>query len=210
MSCDNNDLDGLNCVPNKFHFDPEKSAIENLFALIYRANKVRLDPCMFDISDPESISEDVHGDNTKITLKGRKGSPIAGELDLYYARADLDTHYPTFWLDANDFHEWILGTDYLYPGKEALKEYVDGKFNLIDSDFEVDIDDPFDSLFKYFSFDIVSKEGSYVYIGKKTIHIFMAMGIRRITDDGELRVTDEGLVRIVDVDPDYVYAQQNP
>ncbi|MNE90280.1 hypothetical protein D3C80_1877800 [compost metagenome] len=67
----------------------------------------------------------------------------------------------------------------------------------MDGEFDVDIDDPFTSLFQFMDVDIFAKEESLIYIGDKKIHLFWSGGIRRITDEGRLRITDEGQIRVI-------------
>jgi hypothetical protein len=175
-----------------FFFDPEKSPLENLFAMIYRTNRIRLNSDLVELEQPRAIEEDEHGDNTVVLVKARPGSKLKGEEDLYYARADINTYYPDFTIpigEAANIHD-----------KEALIHYLDGKFNLIDGEFDVDIDDPFTSLADFLHVDIFAKDTSYIYIGRKRIHIFWSAGLRRITDEGYIRITDEGYIRIAQVD----------
>lgn len=178
------------CKTDNFKFDPDKSALENLFALVYRTNRVRLSQDLIEVGEPRAIEEDEHGDNTIILVKARADGPLDGEQDLYYARADINTHYPTFSIDANE----VVGIN----DKDALVAYLDGKFNLVDGEFDVDVNEPFDSLAQFTSIDIFAKDTSYIYIGRKTIHIFWSAGLRRVTDDGRLRITDEGMIRVID------------
>lgn len=180
------------CKTDDFYFDPEKTALENLFALIFRTNKVRLNNTDLDVSPVEAIPEDCHGDNTKITVTGKPGSPIKGSADLYYARADINTHYPTFYLDVAEVAAAGCVND-----RDALIQFLDGKFNLVDGEFDVDIDDPFTSILDHLSIDLIANDDSYIYIGKKTIHVFWSGGLRRVTDEGRIRVTDEGMIRVV-------------
>ncbi len=179
------------CKTKDFYFDPDKTALENLFALVFRTNRIRLNAEDIDVETPRALpEEDEHGDNTIILVKGKPTGKVKGQQDLYYARADINTHYPTFKIDfeeAKDIHD-----------KEALIRYLDGKFNLVDGEFDVDLNDPFDSLAHHLQIEIFAKDASYIYIGRKTIHIFWSNYVRRITDEGRIRVTDEGQVRGVD------------
>jgi hypothetical protein len=179
------------CKTDNFKFDPDKTALENLFALIYRTNRVKLNPNMVEVELPRALEdgEDDDGDNTVILVKAKKGGPFKGQEDLYYARADINTHYPTFTLDLEDVKD--------IHDKSALIAYLDGRFNLVDGEFDVDIDDPFTSLFQFMDVDIFAKEESLIYIGDKKIHLFWSGGIRRITDEGRLRITDEGQIRVI-------------
>lgn len=172
-----------------FRFDPEKTALENLFALIYRTNHVKLDSTLLDVEQPRPIEPDEHGDNTIILVKAKSNSPFKGQEDLYYARADIETYYPTFKIDLEEAMN--IGD------KAALITYLDGKFNLVDGEFDVDLDDPFGSLAQFLHVDIFAKDESYIYIGQKRIEIFWSGGLRRVTDEGRLRMTDEGQIRIV-------------
>lgn len=184
----------MTCKTDNFKFDPDKTALENLFALVYRTNRVKLNPKFVDVGTPRSLEdgEDDDGDNTVIKIVAKAGGPFKGEKDLYYARADIDTHYPVFEIDAAKAP--------LIDGKEALIRYLDGKFNLVDGEFDVDIDHPFDSLAQFLEIEIFAKDASYIYIGRKTIHIFWSEAVRRITDEGIIRVTDEGQVRGVPIE----------
>lgn len=173
----------------RFQFDPEKSALQNFFNLIYRNNKIRLTDREVEVGLPTPV-DDPDGDNSIILVKGKAYSPITGEVHMYYARADIDQYYPTFDIDLKD----LVGVN----DKQAFIDYIDGKFNLVDGEFDLDINDPFGSLALYNSIDILSKPDSLIYIGKKTINIFWSGGPFRITDEGIMRVTDEGRVRYVD------------
>ncbi|MNP89190.1 hypothetical protein D3C85_15940 [compost metagenome] len=173
-----------------FQFDPDKTALENLFALIYRTNRIKLNPQDVEVELPRAIEPDEHGDNSIILVKGKATGRVKGEKDLYYARADIDSHYPSFQIDVSE----TVGIG----DKDALIAYIDGKFNLVDGEFDIDIDDPFGSLASYTSIDIFAKDESLIYIGRKTIHIFWTGGIRRITEEGFFRVTEDGLVRIIE------------
>lgn len=179
------------CKTDNFKFDPDKTALENLFALIYRTNRVKLNPNMVEVELPRALEEgeDDDGDNTVILVKAKQGGPFKGQEDLYYARADINTHYPTFTLDLEDVKD--------IHDKSALIAYLDGRFNLVDGEFDVDINDPFTSLFQFMDVDIFAKEESLIYIGDKKIHLFWSGGIRRITDEGRLRITDEGQIRVI-------------
>jgi hypothetical protein len=177
------------CKTDDFKFDPEKTALENFFALIYRTNRVPINGTMVDIETPRSMDLDEHGDNSIILIKAKEGSPYKGEKDMFYARADIDTHYPTFKIDLKDAFN--------ISDKEALVAYLDGNFNLVDGEFDIDINDPFASLAHFTHVDIFAKEESYIYIGRKRIEIFWSEGIRRFTDGGRLRVTDEGQIRVI-------------
>jgi hypothetical protein len=178
------------CKTDNFKFDPDKTALENLFALVYRTNRARLDPNAVEVETPRAIETDEHGDNTIILVKAKAGGPFKGQQDMYYARANIDNHYPTFTIDAKE--------TYGINDKDALIAYLDGKFNLVDGEFDVDVEGPFDSLAQFTSIDIFAKEESYIYVGRKTIHIFWSAGLRRVDDEGRVRVTDEGVVRTID------------
>lgn len=180
------------CKTDNFKFDPDKTALENLFALIYRTNRVKLNPNMVEVELPRALEpgEDDDGDNTVILVKAKPGGPFKGQEDLYYARADIETHYPVFQVDLEEVKD--------IADKAALIAYLDGKFNLVDGEFDVDINDPFNSLFQFMDVDIFAKEKSLIYIGDKKIHLFWSGGIRRITDEGRLRITDEGQIRFVE------------
>lgn len=180
------------CKTAEFKFDPDKTALENLFALIYRTNHVRLDPTTVEVDIPQAIEPDEHGDNTIIVVKGREGGPWKGQGDLYYARADIATHYPTFTLDLKDVMD--------IHDKDALIAYLDGRFNLVDGEFDIDINDPFTSLFQFVDVDIFAKDESLIYIGQKKIHLYWSEGIRRITDEGQLRITEDGQIRVIHLD----------
>lgn len=180
------------CKTDNFKFDPDKTALENLFALVYRTNRVRLNAQSVDVGIPRPLEpgEDTDdGDNTIVVVKGKDRGPFKGEHDLYYARADINTHYPTFNVDLEDVKD--------IHDKAALVAYLDGKFNLVDGEFDVDINDPFTSLFQFLDVDIFAKETSLIYIGDKKIHLYWSGGIRRITDEGRLRITDEGQIRVI-------------
>ena len=180
----------MGCKTDNFNFDPDKSALENLFALIYRTNRVKLDPSGVDVDLPRVMPTDVHGDNTIIKVTAKENGPFKGSGDLYYARADIDTHYPVFMIDLKDIP--------YVRSKEALVAYLDGRFNLVDGEFDVDLTDPFTSLATYLSFDIFAKDTSYIYIGNKTIHVFWSDALRRVTEDGRVRITEEGQVRTIE------------
>jgi hypothetical protein len=181
------------CKTDNFKFDPDKTALENLFALIYRTNRVKLNPNMVEVELPRALQpgEDEHDaeDNTVILVKAKPNTPFKGEHDLFYARADINTHYPTFSIDLEDVKD--------IHDKSALIAYLDGRFNLVDGEFDIDIEDPFKSLFYFLDVDIFAKEKSLIYIGDKKIHLFWSGGIRRITDEGRLRITDEGQIRVI-------------
>ena len=181
------------CKTDNFVFDPDKTALENFFALVYRTNRVRLSPRDVDVELPRPLEpgEDDDGDNTKILVKSKPNSRYQGQKDLYYARADIDTHYPVFEIDVEETMN--------INDKDALIHYLDGKFNLVDGEFDVDIEDPFESLMAHTSIDIYAKDASLIYIGRKTIHIFWSGGIRRITEEGQIRITEDGQVRIIEV-----------
>jgi hypothetical protein len=174
---------------DRFQFDPEKSALQNFFNLIYRNNKVRLTSREVEVELPRPV-DDPDGDNSIILVKGKAGGPITDQVEMYYARADIDQYYPVFEIDLKD----LLNVN----DKEALTAYIDGQFNLVDGEFDLDIDDPFGSLALYTSIDLVAKPDSLIYIGKKSINIFWSGGPFRITDEGIWRVTDEGHLRYVD------------
>lgn len=174
---------------DRFQFDPEQSALQNFFNLIYRNNKIRLTEREIEVGTPAPVV-DPDGDNSIILVKGKANSPVSGEVDLYYARADMDLYYPTFDIDLKELEN--------VDDKQAFIDYIDGKFNLVDGEFDLDIDDPFGSLALYTSIDILAKPDSLIYIGKKTINIFWSGGPYRITDELITRVTDEGQVRYVD------------
>lgn len=181
------------CKTDNFKFDPDKTALENLFALIYRTNRVRLNPNMVEVELPRVVQEGEDAnddeDNTVILVKAKPHSPFKGEHDMYYARADINTHYPTFNVDLEDVKD--------IHDKAALIAYLDGKFNLVDGEFDVDINDPFNSLFQFLDIDMFAKDTSLIYIGDKKIHLFWSGGIRRITDEGRIRITDEGRIRVI-------------
>ncbi|MNO12921.1 hypothetical protein D3C76_25390 [compost metagenome] len=180
------------CKTDNFKFDPDKTALENLFALIFRTNRIKLDPNFVDVELPRALEpgEDNDGDNTVIKIVSKPGGPYKGSSDLFYARADINTHYPTFTLDGNELKD-------IYD-KEALIAFLDGRFNLVDGEFDIDINDPFESLTQFTDVDIFAKDTSLIYIGRKKIHIFWSGDIRRITEEGILRVTDEGYIRVVE------------
>lgn len=180
------------CKTDNFKFDPDKTALENLFALIYRTNRVKLNPSMVEVELPRALEdgEDDDGDNTVILVKAKANGPFKGQNDLYYARADIDTHYPLFQVDLEDVKD--------IHDKSALISYLDGKFNLVDGEFDIDINDPFNSLFEFMDIDMSANETSLIYIGDKKIHLFWSGGIRRVTDEGRLRITDEGQIRFVE------------
>jgi len=178
------------CKTDNFVFDPDKTALENLFALVYRTNRVRLRDSEIEVESPRVMETDEHGDNTIILVKAREDGPMSGQQDMYYARADIDNHYPTFAIDAEE----TVGIN----DKDALLHYLDGKFNLVDGEFDVDIIEPFDSLRLHGSIDIFAKDASYIYVGRKTIHIFWSVGLRRFSEDGRVRITDEGQIRIIE------------
>lgn len=179
------------CKTDNFVFDPDKTALENFFALIYRTNRVRLHPNDVDVELPRNLEpgEDDDGDNTKILVKGKPGGMYGGQKDLFYARADIETHYPIFEIDAAE----TIGIN----DKDALLHYLDGKFNLVDGEFDIDVNEPFESLMAFSHIDIFAKDTSLIYIGRKTIHVFWSGGIRRITEDGQIRITEEGQIRII-------------
>lgn len=181
------------CKTDNFKFDPDKTALENLFALIYRTNRVKLNPNFVDVETPRALEdgEDDDGDNTVIKVVAKAGGPFKGQEDLYYARADINTHYPTFTIDLKDVMD--------IHDKSALIAYLDGRFNLVDGEFDIDINDPFQSLMQFGDVDIFAKETSLIYIGQKKIHLFWSEGIRRVTDEGRLRITDEGQIRFVEL-----------
>lgn len=177
------------CKTDGFKFDPDKTALENLFALIYRTNRVSLNPSVVEVENVRPMEPDEHGDNTIILVKAKAGTRMKGQKDLYYARADIDNHYPVFQIDAEE----TIGIN----DKDALIEYLDNKFNLVDGEFDIDINEPFESLMAHTSIDIYAKDQSLIYIGRKTIHVFWSGGIRRITEDGQLRITEDGEIRII-------------
>lgn len=181
------------CKTDNFKFDPDKSALENLFALIYRTNRVKLNPKAVEVGLPRALEEgeDRHDvdDNTIIVVKSKKGGPFTGNVDLYYARADICTHYPDFEVDLKDIRH--------VHDKSALIAYLDGRFNLVDGEFDVDIEDPFHSMFEFTGLDLYAKETSLIYIGDKQIHLYWSEGVRRVTDEGRFRITDEGQIRYV-------------
>lgn len=180
----------MGCKTDNFNFDPDKSALENLFALIYRTNRVKLDPSGVDVDLPRVMDDDCHGDNTIIKITAKENGPFKGSGDLYYARADIDTHYPVFEIDLKDVQ--------CVRSKQDLVDYLDGKFNLVDGEFDVDVDDPFISLATYLNFDIFAKEESYIYIGTKAIHVFWSEFPRRVDEEGRIRITEDDQVRYVD------------
>lgn len=173
-----------------FRFNPQKSAIENFFALIYRNNRIRLTSRDVELAEPEVLDGDPDGDNTKIHIKSLPGSPFSGEDDLFYARADLDTYYPDFTVDLAELTS--------LNDKAALMQYIDGNFDLIDGEFELDLEDPIGSLIAYTHIDVIAKDKSIIYIGKKTINILWSAAMRRADEEGRIRVTDEGQFRVID------------
>lgn len=178
------------CKTSEFKFDPDKSALENFFALLYRVNHIKLDSNSLDVEIPRPVETDEHGDNTVILVKAKPGNKkFKGSKDLYYARADINTHYPSFSIDLAEMGD--------IADKAALIAYLDGRFNLVDGEFDIDIDDPFESLIRYTHVDIFAKDESLIYIGEKRIEIFWSGGIRRITDEMQIRITDEGQIRII-------------
>lgn len=178
------------CKTDNFKFDPDKTALENLFALVYRTNRVKLDPRVIDVEFPRPLgTTDKHGDNTVITVKAKVGGPMKGQVELYYARADIESHYPDFSIDADQLQD--------IPDKEALIRFLDDQFNLVDGEFDVDIDDAIESLINLNQVDIYAKESSYIYIGRKTIYIVWTV-IRRVTEEGYIRVTEEGIARSIE------------
>lgn len=174
---------------DRFQFDPDKSALENFFNLVYRNNKILLTSNDVDVDLPRSV-DDPDGDNSIVLVKGKAGGSVKDEVDLYYARADINRYYPDFSIDIEDLKD--------VNDKDAFIAYIDGKFNLVNGEFDLDIEDPLDSLLFYTSIDLVAKPDSLIYIGKKTINIFWSGGIRRITDEGRIRMTDEGQARTID------------
>lgn len=174
---------------DRFQFDPEKSALENFFSLVYRNNKIKLTSNEVEVALPRPV-DDPDGDNSIVLVKSRAGSSVKDEVDLYYARADIEEYYPDFSIDIEDLAD--------VNDKEAFIAYIDGKFNMVDGEFDLDLEDPLGSLLFYTSIDLVAKPDSLIYIGKKTINIFWSGGIRRITDEGRIRMTDEGQVRTID------------
>ena len=181
------------CKTDNFKFDPDKTALENLFALIYRTNRVLLNPKMVEVETPRALEEgeDDDGDNTVILVKAKANGPFKGQEDLYYARADINTHYPIFEVDLKDVAD--------IHDKAALVAYLDGKFNLVDGEFDIDINDPFNSLFEFMDVDMFATPTSLIYIGDKKIHLFWSEGIRRVTDEGKLRITEDGQIRFVEM-----------
>lgn len=177
------------CKTDGFKFDPDKTALENLFALIYRTNRIKLSGNDVEVEPPRPMEPDEHGDNSIILIKGKTTGRVKGQKDLYYARADIDNHYPVFQIDAEE----TIGIN----DKDALIEYLDNKFNLVDGEFDIDINEPFESLMAHTSIDIYAKDQSLIYIGRKTIHVFWSGGIRRITEEGQLRITEDGEIRII-------------
>lgn len=173
-----------------FRFNPQKSAIENFFALIYRNNKIRLTSQDVELDEPEVLVGDTDGDNTKIHIRSLPGSPFSGEDDLFYARADLETYYPDFTVDLTQLSD--------LNDVAALMSYIDGNFDLIDGEFELDLEDPIGSLMDYTQIDVIAKDKSIIYIGKKTISIIWSAAMRRVDEEGRIRVTDEGQYRVID------------
>lgn len=173
-----------------FQFDPDKSALENFFNLIYRNNRIKFHPEEVDVGEPRVTNDDPDGDNTIVLIKMNERSMYEGEDDLYYARADINEHYPDFQIDLEALKD--------VNDKEALTAYIDGNFNLVDGEFDLDVEDPLGDLFARTSIDIIAKDKSLIYIGKKTINIFWSGGLRRITEEGRVRCTEEGVIRIVD------------
>jgi hypothetical protein len=177
------------CKTDNFKFDPDKTALENLFALIYRTNRVRLDPKIVDVEVPRPHEGDPDGDNTVITVKAKADGPMKGQVELYYARADINTHYPDFSIDAMDLAE--------IPDKEALIRYLDDNFNLVDGEFDVTMEGSIWDLLFQNDIDLYAKEQSYIYIGHKSITILWTV-IRRATEEGLIRVTEDGQFRVLD------------
>jgi len=183
----------MTCKTDNFKFDPDKTALENLFALVYRTNRVKLDPRVIDVELPRPLDPaDEHGDNTTITVKAKVGGPMKGQVELYYARADIESHYPDFQIDIQDLMN--------IPDKEAMIRFLDDRFNLVDGEFDIDLDDPFENMMHLASFDITANEASYIYIGHKSITIVWTV-IRRITEEGYFRVTEDGQYRTLDDEP---------
>lgn len=179
---------------DEFNFDPELPALENFFNLVYRRNKVRLTSDDVTLSVPKPL-KDPDGDNTEIKVTFTPQSQVAeGTGDLYYARADINTHYPIFKVDYENIQD-INDVD-------ALMDYLDGAFNMVDGEVDLDVCDPLGSLLKYTCVDLVARPESLIYIGRKTIHIFWSKALRRITEDGRVRVTDCGLVRTLEIPMD--------
>lgn len=177
------------CKTSEFKFNPDKSALENFFSLLYRVNHIKLDGRVLDVELPRAIEPDEHGDNTIVVVKAKPGSPFKGSKELFYARADINTHYPDFKLDLAELGD--------IADKAALVAYLDGHFNLVDGEFDIDIDDPFGSLLRYTHVDIFAKDESLIYIGEKRIEIFWSGGIRRFTEENQVRITEDGLIRII-------------
>lgn len=182
------------CKTDNFKFDPDKTAIQNFFSLIYRTNRVKLSESDVTLDLPVALGEpDEHGDNTTIVIKAIPGRRLRGEKEIYYARADIATHYPVFEVDIAELEEQGI------EDKAALVHYLDGKFNLVDGEFDIDLDDPIGSLMAYTQLEMTANELSLIYIGKKTIHVIWSKGLRRITDEGRIRVTDDGEFRVVEL-----------
>lgn len=173
-----------------FRFDPDKTALENFFALIYRNNKVRLTGKDVDVGLPELLADDPDGDNTKILIKSKPDGPFEGEWEMYYGRANVAEHYPDFVLD-------VAKMDGV-TDKASLLEYIDKHFEMVDGQFDLDLEDPMGSLLGYTSLEITSKDKSLVYYGKTTLTVIWSSALRRITDEGYLRMTDDGRYRVID------------
>ena len=47
----------MTCKTDNFKFDPDKTALENLFALVYRTNRVKLNPKFVDVGTPRSLED---------------------------------------------------------------------------------------------------------------------------------------------------------
>jgi hypothetical protein len=175
---------------DQFLFDPEKSALENFFALVYRRNKVRLTDKDVAVGVPVFINDDPDGDNTKVRLDGKPGGRFKNGGDWFYARADIETYYPVYDID--------LAALEGITTKAQLIEYIDDQFDLVDGEFDLDLEDPIGSLMAYTSINLKAKPASLIYIGQKTINLFWSGGIRRVTEEGVMRVTDDGRVRVLD------------
>lgn len=174
-----------------YKFDPQKTALENFFALIYRTNHVKLHPQEVEVEEPREEGNDPDGDNTVILVKALPDSMFCGEEDLYYARADIETYYPVFELDIEALKD--------IDTKEALVKFVDDQFDMVDGEFDLDLEDPIGDLMRYTSITMLAKDKSLIYIGKKTINIFWSGGARRITDEGAVRMTEDGRVRVLEL-----------
>lgn len=172
-------------------FDPQKTALENFFALIYRRNRLKLHPEDVEVTEPQVLTGDPDGDNTTVTIKSLPTSRFYGEEPLYYARADIGSHYPDFQIDAAELPEVV--------DKASLMAYLDNHFDLVDGEVDLDLADPVGSLLQYTAIDLVARDKSLIYIGRKTIDVFWSGGSRLTTSTGAIRTTEEGSVRIMEL-----------